>query len=210
VAVTLTYANMRDRIVDELRRTDLASNVDEAIQDAIKHFSRRAHFVAQGTFTPIPCVVGQKAYALPADFSRMVQLQIVYSGTSDVMKPKTVHEIDEMDDNVTDPLVGIPEFYALWGANFVIYPRSESASYEFQGRYQTRYAAPEDDDDEGFWVNEAERPVRCFAKGVLYDDTIREYEAAEREFGKAESEWIELMAESEARAYEPGIRPWCG
>lgn len=199
---------MRDRIVDELRRTDLASNVENAILDAVNYFSRRAHFVNQGTLTPINTVVGQKAYDLPDDFSRMIYLEVVHDGQKDQMRAASITEIDIDDSNDDDPFEGIPEKYAIYGTQMHVYPRPEEASWTFEGRYRTRYAAPDSDDDEGFWVNEAERPIRCMAKAFLYDDVIRDTEQADREYQKAEAAWLELVPEYEARVYEAGVKPW--
>lgn len=201
---------MKTRIIDETRRDDLETNVEQAVLDAIKHFSRRASIVTQGTLTPITAVVDQKEYDLPDDFSRMIgPLEITHDGITERMWPVTIAELDERDANTTDVISAIPVYYAIYGNQFSIYPRSSSVSYSFNGRYRTRFAAPADDDEEdNWWMNEAERPVRCFAKGILWDDVINDTDKADREFAKSEAEWSELSVEFEARAYEPGIRPW--
>lgn len=200
---------MRERIVDELRRDDLATNVESAILDAVAYFSRRSHFVNQGTLTPINTVAGQKEYDLPTDFSRMIYFEIVHDGQKDELTPVSINEIDKNDSNDDDPFEGIPIQYATYGTQFLVYPRPEESTWTFEGRYRTRYAAPDSDDDVGFWVNEAERPVRCLAKAFLYDDVIRDVEQADREYRKAEAAWSELVPEYEARVYAAGIEPSC-
>lgn len=210
----MTYADMQARIIDELQRSDLATNVQSAIQDAIKHYQRRALAVNQATLPGIASVDGQREYSLPADFSRMVgDILITFDGTTVPMEARTIQQIDEMDSDAASPVEGYPAWYAIYGnstgARFTVFPRPDANTYTFSGRYVSKLTAPSADADESFWTNDAERAIRCYAKAVLYDDVIRLPDQAEREFAKAEAEWEELVKESESRAFQGGVVP-CG
>jgi len=206
---TATYADLQSRALDELQRSDLAgAPIQNAINDAIKHFQRRAHFVTESTYGPLALVTGQDVYPLPPDFSRALQFNLSAHGIISPLRVVSIQEIDEMDANATDPTRSIPECVALYGSDFKVYPRPDSNAYTLTVRYLNRYATPQSDDDEGFWVNEAETPIRLWAQGVLWRDYMLDRERATENFAAAEAEWVELVAEYEARVFAPGIRPW--
>lgn len=203
---------MQVRILDELQRPDLATHVQAAIQDAIKHYQRRATAENQATLSTITGVEGTREYSLPSDFSRMIgDVFVVYGSVKEPLEERSIQELDELDDNPSDPETGVPAFFAIFGPtpDLHVVPRPDANStYTFTGRYVSTLAAPDEDDDEGWWMNEAERVIRCYAKAIVYDDVLQYADQAEREFAKAEAEWLELVTESESRAFSAGVRPW--
>lgn len=206
----MTYAQMQARILDELQRPDLVSQTQDAIQGAIAYYKRRPVVPNQATFGPTACVVGQQAYDLPADFVSMLDggLTITANGSIYTLQPVTVSELTQLNPNADAPTPGVPLYYALYNDQFLVEPRADSTDYEFNGKYVSTLDAPTEDDDEGFWMNDAERAIRCRAKAILYDDVIIEPELADREYQKSKDEWSEIVKEAEARAYARGIRPW--
>lgn len=202
-----TFGDMINRIARDLDRDDLATQINEAILSAIKYYRHRPVVQGQGTLTPITTVVDQRNYTLPSDFISPIQFTITDEDSVYPMTPRTIQWIDEMDNNAVDPVDGVPQCYAIYGAtNMVVWPVADAATYEINGRYVAAPAPPEDDADEGFWMEEAERAIRCRAMALLYDDTIHDPELADREYAKSENEWMEIVRHLEMRAYAPGIR----
>lgn len=204
----MTYAQMLSRLLDELQRPDLASQAQEAIQSAIAYYRRRPVVPNQASFGPTASVANQQAYDLPADFVSMIDLTVTANGMVYQLQQVTPAELQFLYPNSDSVETGVPQFYALYNDQFLVEPRAPSTDYEFNGKYVSSLAAPTEDDDEGFWMNDAERAVRCRAKAILYDDVIIEPELADREYAKSKEEWSEITKEAEARAYARGVRPW--
>ena len=62
-----TLADMRTRIMDELQRTDLASQINNAIAEAADYFRRDAFFRNDAQDTSTITVVGNNVYLAPSD-----------------------------------------------------------------------------------------------------------------------------------------------
>ena len=202
-----SYIDLQNRIANDLRRDDLATEIAEAIQSAILFYRNLPVVQSQGTMAAITAVEEQKEYTLPDDFIAAIQLTVTADGVITPMQPATIQWIDEMDSDTEDVIVGVPTHYALFGEfEMHVYPRPDDSVTEFGGRYIAAPAAPSDDDDSNFWTNRAERAVRCRAVGLLYDDTLHDPELAEREYAKAQQEWSQITLQLELRAYSAGIR----
>lgn len=201
-----SYIDLQNRIANDLRRDDLATEIAEAIQSAILFYRNLPVVESQGTMTAIPAIEEHKRYDLPDDFIAAIQMTVTADGIVTPMQPATVQWIDEMDSDDDDVIVGVPTHYALFGGGMLVYPRPDDSVTEFGGRYIAAPAAPTDDDDSNFWTNRAERAVRCRAVGLLYDDTLHDPELAEREYAKAQQEWSQITLQLELRAYSAGIR----
>lgn len=202
-----TYIEMQQRIANDLKRDDLATEIAEAIQSAIKFYRHRPIVQTQGTLAAITAVEEQKEYTLPSDFIAAIQLTVEADGVITPLEPRTMQWIDEEDSDADDVIVGVPTDYAIVGeTTLIVYPRPDDSVVEFGGRYIKAVAAPSDDDDENFWTTTAERAVRCRAVALLYDDTLHDAELAEREYAKSKEEWSEIVLQLELRSYSAGIR----
>jgi hypothetical protein len=217
----LTYLDMQARIARELRRSDLGREITDAIQDAIKHYKdeRFAENVSEHTW---PAVKGQREYALPNDFSRQVALIANYAGSgSEPLHERPVAFLDFQDQNYDPNSTGVsPYNYAVWGTNIVIYPRfAKDATVVSDGhggfrmsdsifmRYVSNLAPPDLDDDAGWWMNEAERLVRCHAKHTILADVLYVPEQAEYQLKLAEAEFERISEQGFSRAMPTQILP---
>jgi len=204
-----TYIQMQQRIANDLKRDDLATEIAEAIQSAIKFYRNRPIVQSQGTLAAIAAVEEQKEYTLPSDFIAAIQITVEADGVVTPLCPRTMQWIDEEDSDADDVIVGVPTDYALVNeTTMIVYPRPDDSVVEFGGRYIKAVAAPVDDDDTNFWTTTAERAVRCRAVALLYDDTLHDPDLAEREYAKSKEEWSEIVLQLELRAYSAGIRAY--
>lgn len=203
----MTYLDMQDRIVEETRRTDFAGAlVQDAIQDAIRHFKDEAFLEVQATTTS-STVADTQTVALPTDFSSLVTLQITdQAGNVLQMEPMTMEEMNSYNLQ-TPPFTELPQGYTIFGALLYLWPVPDRI-YTLTWFYNSNLAAPDDDTDEGFWMNEASRMVRCYAKGVLWSDVAYNNDWAQAEFSKAKEEFSRMFQRAEAAGFESGIRPY--
>lgn len=127
---------MIDRIKNELQRND--SDIDDiithAISDAIRHFKDEVFAVNQASFygqlikfdETNPSYSNQSTgvivnplffsmFELPVDFSSMINLQVVKSGTNYEMENIVYSDLDRMDAKYDNPSTGTPTFYAFQG-----------------------------------------------------------------------------------------------
>jgi hypothetical protein len=57
----------------------------------------------------------------------------------------------------------------------------------------------------GFWMNEASRMIKAYAKGIIYADYLQQYDQAQAQEVMAQSEFNRLVGRSEARAFENDV-----
>lgn len=84
------------------------------------------------------------------------------------------------------------------------------APYTIRLRYTARIPKPDLNDADGFanfWFNEAERMIRCYAKGLLYADVLQQFDLAQAQEKMAELEYNRLITKTESRAFFDAVRP---
>src|SRR5215471_12906448 len=206
----LTYLDMQSRIARELRRSDLGREITDAIQDAVKHYKdeRFTENVAEKTWT---AVANQRFYALPTDFSTQIHVMASWSGggTED-LKERPITVLDYMDQNGAQTSSGVtPCYYSIWGTNIAIYPRfaGTSSADILMMKYVSNLAPPDLDDDKGYWMNEAERLIRCHAKSTIFGDVLYVPDQSEFQLKLAEAEYERLVELGFARALPTQIIP---
>jgi len=201
-------ATMRARIVNEIQRPDLEDETLSAILSAVAFFKNRPVVSNQTVTAWTAMVANQREYDLPADFIAPVILQVAADGNITEVKLATLPELLAMDVDYDSPQADSrPLRYTFRNLQFLVWPRPDSATTLYRLEYQSSLAPPVNDADDGFWMEEAERVVRCRAKGILWEDIILMPDKAERQFAHAEAEWKEIIKKLELRVYARGIRP---
>lgn len=205
-----SYGDMQQRIIDELKRPDLGPQVKNAIQDAIMRHKDHAFYAAE-TSSDIQCEVGTREYDLPTDFGSPILARINYDNTASILDRVTIEELDIRDSEgvQSEANIGIPSVIAYFGeTGFHLDPRPQSADYFVTFRYHSNIAAPVDDSDQGFWMNEGERLIRTTAKSIMWSDVLRQYDKAQAEEQLALLEYGRLMMKTERRHYDRGVVPY--
>lgn len=202
-----TYLDMQDRIINETRRTDWAGDiVQRAIQDAIAHYKDEA-FAEAHTTTTSSTVANTATVAIPTDFAHLITLRIDDgSGSWITLDALTMEEYNDTSLEVT-PNYDVPTAFALHGGYVYLFPVPDDV-YTLSWYYVSNQTPPDEDADAGFWMNEAERMIRCYAKGILWSDVAGSQDFAQAEFKKANEEFSRLVQKAETRAYDSGIRAW--
>lgn len=208
MATTKDLGTMRARIISEMERPDLQTEAGEAVLSAIEFYKGEPVVSNETTTGWLSTVASQRDYTLPSDFIAPLCMSMSADGSVTNVVLRTRNEMMAMDTDADDPQTGTPLYYGLFNGIFMFWPRSDDASKLYQLDYVSSLAAPEEDDDDGFWMNEAERAVRCRAKGILYDDILQVGDKADRQFTHSDMEWKQIRARLELRVYARGRRPW--
>lgn len=132
---TLQY--LKNKIANDLHRTDLTSEISDAIDAAIKHYERERLWFLEGsnTFTTSASLAW---YAVPTDLKKLDTMLVTISGSKVRMTSRAYSEIDEKDSgNYT----GTPDEYAIYANQFRVYPTPNDA-YVMTLSYHKSLAAP--------------------------------------------------------------------
>ena len=92
-----------------------------------------------------------------------------------------------------------------------IFPRPDN-DYTLTMRYVSNLMEPEAMGGNlatrrGFWMNEAGRMIKCYAKGIIYSDYLQQFDLAQAQEGLAEAEYNRLVMRSEARGLTDVVSP---
>lgn len=173
-----TLAQMRSRIADDLDRSDLSSQIDKAINRAIKYYQGRRFWFNEttGTFTT---VADQRTYGsadgLPSDIVEIDFLKIALTSLDDPITPRTYSWIENID--LGNNLTGEPTDYALYQEKVYLYPIPD-ATYTITVSYQQSYSELSSDSDTNDWTTEAEDLIEARARWWLYTRVIQDREMA--------------------------------
>jgi hypothetical protein len=164
---------MRARIMDELQRTDLAGQINNAITEAADYFRRDAFFRNDAQDSSTVTVADTSSYPAPADVAEIRQLSITVSNNKYPLRLRSWEYINAEDSNVLSPVTGPPVEYAVnllsSGMTIRLFPTPDSA-YRLQYDYVQIIPAPVQDTDSNFWTMEGREMVRAYAKYLLRDD----------------------------------------
>jgi len=174
--VANTYGTMQARIADELDRADLATQIQNAIQDAIGFYERRYFY-----FTPSPqtftfsTVRAQEYYtsvdaAAIATSPNIVTLTGTFYGLRRQLHKREWEYIDSISTLVTS--YAMPQDWAYVGEEIRLYPIPDNA-YVLNAMAVPRLVRPSSNTDAGPWMNDAEALIRTKAKLYLLRNVIR-------------------------------------
>jgi hypothetical protein len=196
-----TYGIMQTRIADEIVRDDLASQVRNAIQDAIKQWEGRRFFFNEKRYK-INTVAGQEYYDLiPSTLllydgsalstgEMLLEADDVLAVVNTSMPYKLTPRTDLwIEENQSGTYRGQPASWGIYGNQLRLYPIPD-AIYATYPRGLGRLATLSADSDTNNWMTEGEVLIRNQAKLILYRDLVRDPDGkALAEQALAEAEW---------------------
>jgi hypothetical protein len=159
-----TFAQMEARIISELHRDDIASVVDDYINDAIAHYQRfRFWFNEKKSMTVT--VAGTDLYNWPTDLVKLDRLVMLVNSRETGLELVAPEDIDGLGIQASDR--GEPEWYANYGKAFRLYPCPDKAYPLAQYYLFTVPAENTGSAVENMWTKEAEELIRTRAKKLL-------------------------------------------
>lgn len=204
-----TYGIMQDRIADELARSDLTSNIRQAIQSAIRHYERKAFFFNE-TRSTLSTSDGAFAYTT-ADFAFLDKMAEIYTATIEVNTNR--YQLIERDWEYLDALrtsttsnTGDPTDFAYYGKQLYVYPTPNAARNIIMA-YVEKAASLSATTDTNYWMTEGEELIRARATRKLYAEVIKDVDNAGVWAAHEQEALLALMAETESRQMTGTQRP---
>jgi hypothetical protein len=188
-----TLGYMKDKIADEIARSDLTSQIADKITEAIEAYQPERFFFSETRDITFNTSVGQEFYGdstSPIAVAGMSTLQafdylILYIGSIPwPIARRTDTEIEVLNQNGL--MRGQPWNWSYFNEQLRLGPVPDT-TYQMRIAAHQRIAPPSTDDQTGnAWMTQiAERMIRCRAKGELYAHVIRDSDEAQKFFGLA-------------------------
>lgn len=199
----MSYGDMVNRIANEIIRSDLGTEIRQAIQSAILRY-RGERFWFNEQRATASTVNNQEFYSLPTDFVEMDSMTATVSGHTYPLNVRTSIEIDEIDS--TSSTRGRPDDVAIYQEQFRIYPIPDAA-YTLTLNYQRVLPALSGDADTNAWMTVGESLIRSRAKKELFAHVLKDDQEAAR-MARLEAEALfDLLAQTERRITVGRLRP---
>lgn len=176
-----SYGDMQNRIADEILRSDLTSQIKNAIQTAIREYERRPFYFNQLRNDAVFSTVrGQEFYtssdsSLIASMATLNRVQVNVNGNRYTMNPRTPEYME--DTSVNPSVYGQPVDYSYFAEQMRFYPIPD-ASYVVTLTGIYRLFTLSNDSDTNPWVSDAELLIRSRAKYELAVHVLRDQEMA--------------------------------
>lgn len=189
-----TLAQMRSRIADDLNRTDLNSQIDKAINRAIRYYANGYRFWFNETTATFVTVANQFNYSTgPSDLAEIDYVKIALSANNNLpITPRTYNYIQTITPG---NLTGTPTDYAYYKENFWLYPIPNQV-WTITVSYTKFYAEMTADANTNDFTEEAEDLIESRAEWWLYSRVIKDYDAAQVAKQAEESAFIALTNET--------------
>lgn len=177
-----TLSTLKSQIADDLARSDLTSQIADAITNAIEHFQRQPFFFQESRTDTFTTTADQSTYDSDDDSSipLWVKFDSVWLEDSNSetywLTRNSASQLEPLLDN--SAASGRPYNYAYFGNAFRFYPIPDG-TYTVRPVGIIKKAAPATDDETGnYWMNDARELIRCRAKWYIYGHIIQQYDKA--------------------------------
>lgn len=166
-----TLATMKDRIANEVARSDLDAMIANAINDAIDTYQPKRFYFTETRDITFDTVDGQEWYdkfdhASIPHLLAIDYVKITVDGTLMTLGRTAAENLELSPDTAS----GQPNCYAYYGQQMRLYP-VPTGSWEVRIAAHVKIDGPADDDEKNNpWMTEAERLIRACAKANLAED----------------------------------------
>ncbi len=169
-----TYGIMQDRIANEVARSNLASEIRDAIQSAIRHYQGERFWFNENTATFLT-VAGQEYYGAPAhaDIPNIVEMdaaKVTVNGIDSPLAPRDFAYLDAVRGSTAHR--GAPTDYAIYNQQIRLYPVPD-AVYTCTAAYVRLLGTVSQTASANAWFVEGEELIRSRAKRDLFRHVIR-------------------------------------
>lgn len=201
-----TLSEMRARIADDLDRSDLSSQIDTAINRAIKHYRYKNFWFTQSSGSFVT-VASQKAYGtgdgLPSDILEIDYVEISINDTDYRLSPRSYAYIEEVDPSI---YTGDPDDYAWYQNKMYLYPVPD-ASYTVTVSYSKSYDELATDAATNDFTTDAEELIEARARWWLYSRVIKDYDSSQVARADEADALLSLQAITEKLTTSKRLKP---
>lgn len=196
-----TLQTMLDRIASDLTRSDLASQAQSAILDAIAHYEHDRfwfNFTRSKTFQT---VIGQQDYGSSAlaEIPNLIQIDNLFLPSAGTIYTLTWNDPAEFEWlSVSSTYNGKPTDFTYIDGVIRLWP-VPVAVYTLRPFMHYRLPALSLPTDSNAWLNEAEQLIRAHAKMLLYANVLEDDTGATRMQAQIPAHKAKLDAETSRR-----------
>lgn len=162
-----TFGAMTTRIADETLRSDLVTQIGNAIRSAVAEY-RAERFWFNEASAQTATTAGDDVITPPAGLVRVDFVEAVQNGTRYRLDPVSFEERQAMSASATQ---GPPRAWAGYRDKILLYPVPDGA-YPLWLHHLRDLPALEADTDSNAWLTEAGDLIRQAAKRILYSDVV--------------------------------------
>lgn len=179
---------MVERIEDEVDDAGIRTQVQRAIQTAIRHYSSKRLFLTERSFTFVT-VASQESYDIDdaADIDTFLEVQDSYVTSGGIRYPIKPVPYGTLSDAQSGSVVSRPTNWAFFARSFYLYPIPDAA-YTVTISGHCRLATLSGDTDTNAWMTDGEELIRQRAKRIIAMDVTKEPTDAQA------AEALEMMA----------------
>lgn len=176
MAITYTLTGLKSIIADDLARSDLTTQIADAIETTINNLKNKRYYFNETRTATFATVADQSTYTSSddADIPLMLELDGLTLEDSDGNRFDLGEPIDPVRMHIllgNGSATGQPCEYTYFDQSFVFYPIPD-AVYTITPIGHIEVAAPTDDSD-NVWMTKAFELIRSEAKAYLYTHVIK-------------------------------------
>lgn len=171
-----TFIQMVTRIAGDLRRSNLTTEIKNAINDAINEAGNTRFFFNEFTDT-VSTLADTEEYPNPFGMVEIDYAFRNYGGFPSSREPLTIlndRVIDRLTFNGT-PQLGIPQNISMSGGQYRLEPIPDGVHIILVKGYGRSTAVLTADASTNVWLNEGELYIRALAKRNVLRDVVRDY-----------------------------------
>lgn len=214
-----TFLDVRNRVADQLSRSDLSTQIDREIQLAITRYNRRVTWLHEVRAVTLTSVAAQAWYATvdvstgagPQDVAGRTVVDVSdiqavrYMRTADYDDLKQVHYSDFERFFDTTGSGGRTTYFTLYAGQIGLWP-VPSAVGVFTLSVVCKPVVPSSATDTSVWFDQAQELIENAAAGAICRKFLSDGERAQAFKVFEDAAWDELLAESNKKAATGRIR----
>ena len=172
----MAFSDMQTAIAGELARSDLTTEIQREINNAITFYGNKAFWFNEASMANITTVQGQRYYPLPTNFASVLDVLSTIDNYSYRLEPRTEQYLDQVDWG-NDFWSGYPTDYSFWNGQIRLFPPPQSGlPVTVKGTVILRPQPLVNGSDTNAWLTSAEELIRTRAVRQLYGRYIRDPE----------------------------------
>lgn len=214
-----TFLDVRDRVADQLSRSDLSAQIDREIQLAITRYNRRVTWLHEVRAVTLTSVAAQAWYssvdvstgAGPQDVAGRTAVDVSdiqsvrYMRTADYDALKQVHYSDFERFFDTTGSAGRTSYFTLYAGQIGIWPVPAGVE-TFTLSVVCKPVVPSSATDTSIWFDQAQELIENAAASAICRKFLSDGERAQAFKVFEDAAWDELLAESNKKAATGRIR----
>jgi hypothetical protein len=167
---------MQTAIAGELARSDLTTEIQREINNAITFYGNKAFWFNEASMAAIVTVQGQRYYALPANFASVLDVLSTLGNYTYRLEPRTEQYLDQVDWG-NDFWSGYPTDYSFWNGQIRLFPPPQGGlPVTVKGTVILSPQPLVNAGDTNAWLTSAEELIRTRTVRQLYGRYIRDPE----------------------------------